>query len=131
MKTFFESSYFTLFHDEQNDVIVIYRSATAYAGLEVIPGAIDAVIEALKPFVDRPVLFDLRDARGNNNPSWEAVMRPQVKRLDEMFPLFAVIVKTAAGRMHTQRLARERGSPSDNIFSDLTDALMYLATNRR
>jgi hypothetical protein len=131
MRTLFDSPHFTAEYDPQNDVIFIRRHATPYASLADIPPVFDALIQALRPHAKTSAISDLREARGNNNPDWEAVVRPQVQRLYGLFPVLAVLVQTAAGKLHTQRLARERGGSGDNVFIHEADALAYVAARRR
>jgi hypothetical protein len=131
MRTVYQSTHFTVTHDPTSDVLYIQRSAHPYGGLDEIPRVFAELMAALRPLSSKPALSDLREARGNNDPAWEATVRPLVQRLYGMFPALAVLVKTAAGKLHTQRLARERGASGDNVFTDEAEALAYLAARRR
>lgn len=131
MRILFDSPHFTAEYDATRDVILIRRHATPYASLDEIPPVFDALIRALRPHAKTPGISDLRQARGNNNPDWEAVVRPQVAQLYGLFPVLAVLVQTAAGKLHTQRLARERGGTGDNVFTSEAEALAYIAARRQ
>ena len=131
MHIVYDSPYFQVDYDAMHDVVVLRRHAQKYASLEALPPAFDAMIAALKPFTDRPLLTDVRKAPGNNDPLWETQLKIQVKRLSQMFPVRASLVATAAGKLQLQRLARERGDGSNNVCTDEKEALAYLAAHRR
>jgi hypothetical protein len=130
MRTVYSSPHFVVNHEPTCDVLYIVRTSHPYAGLDEVPRVFGALMQALQPHASKPAVSDLREARGNNDPAWEATVRPLVRSLYAMFPAVAVLVKTAAGRLHTQRLARERGSSGNNVFTDEGEALAYLASRR-
>src|SRR5262249_53142624 len=78
--------------------------------------------------VGRPVhrlLVDLREAPANNDPGFEVAMRPVREELLRGFARVAVVVKTAAGSLQTQRHAREDKLPF-RVFLDLEEARAFL-----
>ena len=131
MRTLHESPYFAAVYDSRNDIIIIRRSAVPYASLALISEVFSPLIAAVRPYSAKPALTDLRSARGNNDPTWEATLKPYVKRLYETFAVRAILVQTAAGKLQTQRLARERGETTQNIFTDESEAITYLLEHRK
>jgi hypothetical protein len=131
MRILHESPYFSALHDPRNDIIWIRRTAIPYASLDAISEVFGPLIAAVRPYSAKPSLTDLRQARGNNDPAWEATLMPYVKRLYGTFPVRAILVMTAAGKLQTQRLARERGEDYHIVFTDEAEAIAYLLEHRK
>jgi hypothetical protein len=130
MQILLDYDHFKLEYDEARQIVVIRRSARPFESVSEIPKVFENLIAAVRPYRNKPALSDLRQARGNNDPQVEAALNPMVTKLNSLFPVFAVLVQTAAGKLQLQRLARERGE-SPVVFTDEAAALAYLATQNR
>jgi hypothetical protein len=71
------------------------------------------------------LLIDVREAPPRNDEAFEAEVLEALRTLAERFPTRATLVKTAVGKLQTQRLARTRDD-SVQVFSDEAQALEYL-----
>jgi hypothetical protein len=74
------------------------------------------------------LLSDLRDAPGNNSPEWEALFDEMGRRFFfERFKKRVALVRTIAGKLQVERIARETGSSeSFRAFQDEAEARRWL-----
>src|SRR5262245_16808427 len=110
--------FWTAEYDEQRDLVIMRRQAQEYSSVDEIRAGFDEMIAVTQRYRGKPAMTDLRLARGNNNPEWEAILRPLVTRLNLPFSPRAVVCGTAAGKLQLQRLCRERGDTETRIFTD-------------
>jgi hypothetical protein len=68
---------------------------------------------------------DLRRARARNDPEFERAMEPHRKRMFEGFARRAIIVKSAVGRLHVQRHARQDGNTDLQVFLEAPSAIAF------
>jgi hypothetical protein len=130
MQTLIDIGYFLVQYDKERDVVLIRRQARPFKTPDDLPQLFEALINAAKSYTGKPALVDLRLAKGNNSPLYEATIKSQVRRLGVLFPRSAVLVQSAAGRLQVQRLARERGDSGQNVFTDEAEAFAFLDANR-
>jgi hypothetical protein len=99
-------------------------------GPEELPELFSQLLRALARHAGKPLLLDLRLGRGNNNPDFERAMKEQTLRLRAVFGNTATLVRTSAGLLHVQRMARERGERAPRIFTDEAEAIANLEAGR-
>ncbi len=128
VRELFADAYVTLTLDAARGLVRYARSATPYPSLEDVRRVHEAVLGVLSsvPPDARKVLLDLRAAPPRNDPAFEAEVTRALQKMMPRFARRAVLVKSAAGRLQTQRLARERGDAAPAIFDDEADALAHL-----
>lgn len=73
------------------------------------------------------VLVDLRRAPARNDPEFERLMPEHRRRIFEGFARRAVLVKSAVGKLHVQRHARNDGYPDLTVFTDEPSAERFAA----
>jgi len=131
MRTLLETEYFFVAYDPQRDFILLRRRSKPYANLDDLARDHEAIFRALLPYSGKPGLIDMRAARGNNDPQWEAAIVPYARRITSFFSHRALLVQTAAGKLHLQRLSRERGDGPEPVFTDEQEALAFLTKRPR
>jgi hypothetical protein len=72
------------------------------------------------------LLIDVRDAPPRNDAAFEAVITRLLEAFIKRFSAHAFLVRSAVGRLQTQRLARQRGNEHPLVFDDEEDALRHL-----
>ncbi|MBL8739960.1 MAG: hypothetical protein JNK04_02665 [Myxococcales bacterium] len=73
------------------------------------------------------LLLDSRFARGSNDPDYERWFTAQRARMPRGFKRAALLMKTAIGALHSDRLRRADGANDElQIFQDLPAACAYL-----
>lgn len=132
MRTLLDNGFVTLLYDEQHDLLYACRHPRSFSDLSEVTKLFSTLFAAALPYQGKPLILDFRKARGNNDPQLEQTIRPMMVRLGDVFPLQAVLVQTATGRLQMQRLSREhgRGTPM-NVFSDEAEALAFLDAQRK
>lgn len=89
-------------------------------------GFYELLITTLRRSAARRVLVDLRGGpAGNNDPEFERASEGWRRALATDFDRAAILVRTAVGKLHIQRLAREIGR-APSIFMDEAEALAFL-----
>lgn len=106
-----ENEHVRLEVDEPRKVLWIVRSASR----PEVPGELAAALEGLRRHMPPDVgswglVLDTRAAPGRNDGEWERGLRQQRASL-AVFGRAVVLVNSAAGQLHLQRLAREEGLP--------------------
>jgi len=75
----------------------------------------------------RRVLLDLsKGPPGRNDEAFEHASAVWRKQLSAEVDRAAILVRTVAGKLQSQRLAREEGRRPVNVFMDEAEALAYL-----
>ena len=108
-------------------VVRLERSATAYPSLAVMDEANRALAVAVRGAGIRRVLLDLRKGPpGRNDEAFEEASGVWRKKLAAEVDRVAILVRTVAGKLQSQRLARAEGRQPSHIFMDEAEALAYL-----
>lgn len=121
--------WYTVDHDPARRLLRVVRTSTRLAIADIVP-TFDALNVAIAA-VDRPstnALLDVRLGPANNDRAFEATIEEPVKRLYAGFRRRAILVRTLAGALQINRLARERHIREDEqrVFQDETEALAWL-----
>jgi hypothetical protein len=108
------------------NLVRLVRTSTPLADLTEFQDLTTQVRRALGGLHVRGVLVDLRAGPpGRNDPEFEAAGSPWRRLLRTRFDRMAVLVRTQAGRLQTQRIARQDGREA-HVFLDEAEALRYL-----
>ena len=121
-----------LFHNDhyhveftpETRVIRLTRSPVVQS-VAMLDGLVNDLLKVLVPLRPARVLIDMRLAPGNNDPAFEQTALGATSRLIHGFGHVAVLVQTAVGRLHFQRLNRENPKPL-HVFLDEAEALRFL-----
>lgn len=131
MGTLYETEHLTIEYDQTRDMLYLRRTAIPMPGPEQLPALFAGILFALAGHVGKPLLMDLRLGRGNNSTDFERAMKEQTARVRAVFTNTVMLVRTTAGLLHVQRMARERGERAPRIFVDEAEALASLDAVRR
>jgi len=120
-----EDAYFKVSINRQEHFLHIIRSETSFVSADEARVAHQKLVSAVIPYLRFSAMVDLRKAKGNTDNDIERVIRevwfPTMMQLTPM----AVIVGTAAGRLHVGRMFREHGSKG-KIFQSEQEARQFL-----
>ena len=114
-------------------ILWLERTPTAYPSLEAMHAANRALAAAIRGAGVRRILIDLRKGPpGRNDPAFEEASSTWRKQLASESDRAAVLVRTIAGKLQSQRLARDEGRQPGNVFMDEAEALaVFVAVGRR
>lgn len=111
-------------------VVKVTRLARPFESQEALNAACEPVQLALDSAGRRShrLLIDTRAAIGNNNPDFETWFEVHRRRMLLGFPRVALVVKSAIGKLHVERLlASEKLEKTPRVFLDEGLAMRYLA----
>jgi hypothetical protein len=108
-------------------IVRLERTATAYPSLPAMDAANRALAIVIRGAGIRRILLDLRKGPpGRNDEAFEHASAVWRKQLSAEVDRAAILVRTVAGKLQSQRLAREEGRQPTNVFMDEAEALAYL-----
>lgn len=114
MKTFLESPWGVVRADEHKRVMVVERSEVPARTAADMGGMIQELAERLDTgWSDWGLVIDMRKVRGNNDPEVESAGQDTFGALRRRFARSVVLVRSMAGVLQIQRLARSRGVDED------------------
>ena len=128
-RVLFRDAHVTLAYDEASGLVRYTRSSEPFASVADLSASHDRMAAALPPFFPSgglKLLIDVRDAPPRNDEAFEAVVTGLLETFVRRFSAHAFMVKSAVGRLQTQRLARTRGDAHPSVFDDERAALRYL-----
>jgi hypothetical protein len=115
--------------DVDHGIARITRTAAPLRDLSQFRDALAALGPALETAAARVALVDLRGGPpGRNDPEFEAAGASWRHLLAARFQKLAILVRTQAGKLQTQRLARAENRTA-HIFLDEKEALAYLRSD--
>lgn len=126
MKTLLTSPWFEVAHRREG-VVIVARTDREFESIDEIDrahGEVERVFDSLSR-AKLGIVVDLRRARARNDPEFERAMEPHRKRLFDGFARRAIIVKSAVGRLHVQRHARQDGHTDLQVFLDVPSAIAF------
>jgi hypothetical protein len=126
MRLLRETPYFVLSVDEGAAIVRVARTP-ARIPHEAIAGIFAPLSEALATTTIAPrdfgFFFDVSAGPANNDPAFERAMNAQVMPFIAQFRAYVVLVKSAAGALHVNRLVRSaRPRDHDHVFRDEAQA---------
>jgi hypothetical protein len=128
-RVLFSDPHVTLAYDEASGLVRYTRSSEAFASVADLRASHDKMSAALPPFFPSSglkLLIDVRAAPPRNDEAFEEVVTRLLETFVGRFSVHAFMVKSAVGRLQTQRLARSRGEAHPSVFDDERAALRYL-----
>lgn len=125
MSDLYGDDYYVLRVDQ--GILRLVRKAAAYPTIEAMHAANRALAAAIRGADVRRILLDLRAGPpGRNDTPFEEASRVWRRELADSADRVAILVRTVAGKLQSQRLARGEGRAPDNVFLDEAEALAYL-----
>jgi hypothetical protein len=127
-RVLFSDAHVTLDLDEARKLVRYTRSREPFASVDAMGAVHDKMTAALPAFLPTglKLLVDVREAPPRNDEAFEAAVTALLATFMKRFSAHAFLVKSAVGRLQTQRLARTRGEAHPLIFDDEKDALRHL-----
>jgi hypothetical protein len=127
-RVLFNDAHVTLAYDEARGLIRYTRSNMPFDSIADVTASHDKMASSLPAFLPAglKLLIDVRQAPPRNDEAFEAVVTRTITAFIGRFAAHAFLVKSAVGRLQTQRLARDRGDAHPPVFDDETAALRHL-----
>jgi hypothetical protein len=122
----YQDAYVTITIDPGAGLVRYERSDVPYAAatdIERSYAAVGAAVTRLLPGMK--LLIDVRRAPPRNDAMYEAKVNEVFESFARRFVRHATLVRTAAGKLQTKRLAQARGTEA-RVFDDEAAALAYL-----
>ena len=112
--------------DVADDIARVTRTGTPPPSASEMAALYASLRAALRRSGARRLLIDLRAGPpGRNDPEFERASEEWRRALTTDFERVAILVRTAVGKLHIQRLGREIGG-EPTIFMDESEALAFL-----
>lgn len=107
--------------------VVVRRTSQPHTALDEIDRAFAAVYRkvAALPIDRMPLLVDLRDVVGRNDPEFERAVAPHRRRLVTSFGRAAILVRSSIGTLQIKRLFSDEGIEIE-VFTDPNVAFRWL-----
>jgi hypothetical protein len=125
MTLLYEDAWAVVTWDAADDLVRYTRTARPFADRNELAKSYTAVGDALRTAKGTRLLIDVRLAPPRNDDDFEARTGEGVEALTARFPKMATLVRTAVGRLHASRMAKERGAVA-HVFDSEADALAFL-----
>ncbi len=127
-RVLFTDAHVTVVFDEARGLVRYTRSREPFASVADTSASHEKMGSALPPFLPTglKLLIDVRDAPPRNDAAFETVVTRLLEAFIKRFSAHAFLVRSAVGRLQTQRLARQRGNEHPLVFDDEEDALRHL-----
>jgi hypothetical protein len=129
MRTLWENEHALLELDDARGVVRFTRTSVSFPSLDAVRQTFDAITTAASSIDPSRygLLIDLRQAVGRNDAGFEQITNDVRQRLTQRFARRATLVRTAAGKLQVQRIARESGEEA-HVFDDPIAALEFLGS---
>lgn len=124
MREVFRNEHYLVEYSSELRLIRMTRSAVPQSAQILMP-LLDELFDAVRALRPARVLIDMRQAPGNNDPEFEKAALAGLRQLLRGFGKVAILLQSAVGRLHFQRMSREMGE-SLHLFSDEDEALRFL-----
>ncbi len=129
LRVLFADDHVTVAYDEAHGLVRYARTARPYATIDEMTASHEKLVAALPAFFSKTglkLLVDVRQAPPRNDDAFEVQVTRLLVTFMQRFSAHAFLVKSAVGRLQTQRLARSRGEGAPSIFDDEAAALRHL-----
>lgn len=124
MREVFANEHYRVEFSSEPRLIRVTRTQVPQSAQLLAP-LVEEIIRVLGPLRPAPVLVDMRRAPGNNDPEFERAALVALRQLLRGFSRVAILVHSAVGRLHFQRMSRA-GGEALHIFCEEEEALWFL-----
>jgi hypothetical protein len=127
----YEDAYVRLALDRASRLMRYERTEKPFATIAEVGRVHDAVVKVVvaQPRSMFAMLVDLRHAPSRNDDEYEAAIEGYVAQLVGHFDRYALLVKTAAGRLQVTRLEKRANRSASHVHHDEAAALEYLGVD--
>ena len=127
LRVLVSNEYCRVVHDPRTNIARFTRTSAPIQSLEDAARYFGEAIAALDALGRARIrlIIDSREAPMKNDPQYETAMAEHRRQVARGIPRVAVIVKTAVGRLHAQRLGKEDHLQQVVVGTD-EEALAYL-----
>jgi hypothetical protein len=124
VQTILEDPWYSVAIDPAHRLIRVKRSATHFDQIEQAEQSLETIGKLLEKHDTRgySLLIDLRDVVGRNDASFEKMMARSRQRVFGSFERSALLMKSVVGKLQAERMAREHGGPTIEIYLDEAEA---------
>jgi hypothetical protein len=129
MLTLHDDDFFTLTWEPARGLARMVRKPRRFTDLAEAERLFANLAEARAriPSAKVRLLIDQREAVGNNDPAFEAIVNKAVQSLMIGVSRVAVLVRSASGRLQVERLQRTRSAATESaVFHHEAHALAFL-----
>ncbi len=111
----------------EHGILRLERTATPYPSIDAMNAAHRKLAVAVRDAGVKRILLDLsKGPPGRNDSEFEQASSQWRRQLAAEAERWAVLMRSVAGKLQSQRLARDEGRAANNIFLDEKEALAYL-----
>jgi hypothetical protein len=124
----FEDRYVTLTIDDARGLVRYTRTREPFPTLDAMRTSNQAVAGA-SAWIGRPthtLLIDVRDAPPRNDDAFEQEVGRSLEAFVPGYKAYAMLVKTAVGRLQVSRMTRAPGAKGAPVFTSEAEALAHL-----
>lgn len=112
----------------EHGILRLERTPTPYPTIEAMNAAYRKLAVAVRDAGVRRILLDLsKGPPGRNDDQFEQASSQWRRQLATEADRWAILMRTVAGKLQSQRLAKNEGRTASNVFLDEKDALAFLA----
>jgi len=124
----YEDAYVRVTLDRGSRLMRYERTEKPFAAIAEVVRVHDAVVKAVRaqPRGVFALLVDLRCAPSRNDDAYESAIEVYVAQLVGHFDRYALLVKTAAGRLQVTRLEKRAHRSASHVFHEEAAVLEYL-----
>jgi hypothetical protein len=121
------NEYFVITADDQARIVRFERTPLPFASLEAAQEAYERMLRLVQRerLSGQALLVDSRNGPGRNDQGFEQLLARYRDRLFAPFTRCAMLLRTQAGLMQSQRLARAH-EVHVQLFQDEAEAVLYL-----
>ena len=132
-RVLFTDAHVALVFEEARGLLRYTRSREPFASVGDMSVTHEKMAQSLPAFFPTglKLLIDVREAPPRNDDAFEAAVTRLLEGFIKRFSAHAFVVKSAVGRLQTQRLARTRGDEHPLVFEDEEEALRHLGVISR
>jgi hypothetical protein len=132
-RTLHADPYVNVTVDEAARLVRYTRGSEPYPSVATLRASFEKIRAAFAtlPNGTLALLIDVRSAPPRNDDAFETEVVQALRVLAGQFPARATLVRTAVGRLQSQRLARTRDDDSVHVFTSEAEALAYLSARQK
>jgi hypothetical protein len=111
----------------EHGILRLERTPTAYPTIEAMNAAYRKLAVAVRDAGIKRILLDLsKGPPGRNDDAFEQASSQWRRQLAAEADRWAILMRTVAGKLQSQRLAKNEGRTAGNVFLDEKEALAFL-----
>jgi hypothetical protein len=125
MDSVLKGRFFEVNVDAPARLVYLTRTAAQFATVDEMHRAHKEALRAVAPYLEHHLLLDVRNGPSRNDPEYEQGLASLRRQILVRFDRVAILVRSAMGKLHVTRLAREDGVRA-RVFQDEAAAIEFL-----